>query len=104
MFTPSSLIFVDHLAENFQQHSISCLPLTIALGIVRSRPSMLDVVMVKQFVDIFVDKGSTIIVENLMGNAKPTNYVLTNEICDRWTRSFLQRDCLNPFYEVLRSY
>ena len=95
---------MDHLVENSQQHSISCLRLTIALGIVRSRPSILDVVMVKQLADIFVDKGSTIISDNLMGIAKPTNYVLTDEICNHWTGSFLQRDCLNPFCEVLHSY
>ena len=65
---------------------------------------MLDVAMVKQFANIFVNKGSTIIANNLMGNAKPTNYVLTDDICNRWTGSFLQRDCLNPFCEVLCSY
>ena len=82
MFAPSSLIFIDHLAENFQQYSISCLCLAIALEIVRSRPPILNVAMVKQFANILVDKGITIIADNLMGNAKSTNYVFTNEI---WT-------------------
>ena len=95
---------MDHLVENSQQYSISCLRLAIALGMVRSRPSMLDVAIVKQFVDIFVDKGSTIIAKDLMRNAKSINYMLTDEICNRWTGSFLQWDCLNPFCEVLRSY
>ena len=82
MFTLSSLIFVDHLDENSQQYLISCLRLAIALGIVRSRLSMLNVAMIKQFTNIFVDKGSAIIANNLMGNAKSTNYVLTDEICN----------------------
>ena len=89
MFTPSSLIFVDHLAENSQQYSISHLRLAIALGIVRSRLSMLDVVMVKQFTDILVDKRSAIITDDLMRDAKSTNYVLADEICNCWTGSFL---------------
>ena len=89
MLIPSSLIFVDHLAENFQQYSISCLHLAIALGIVRSRPPMLNVAMVKQFANIFVDKRSTIIAKDLMGNAKSINYMFTNEICHCWTSSFL---------------
>ena len=41
---------------------------------------MLDVAMVKQFTDILIDKRSAIITENLMREAKSTNYVLTNEI------------------------
>ena len=41
---------------------------------------MLDMVMVKQLMDIFVDKRNAIIVDDLMGDAKSTNYVLTNEI------------------------
>ena len=89
MFTPSSLIFVDHLVENSQQYSISHLRLAIALGIVRSRLSILDVAMVKQFTDILVDKRSAIITDNLMRDAKSTNYVLTDEICNCWTGSFL---------------
>ena len=43
---------------------------------------MLNVAMIKQFTNIFVDKGSAIIANNLMGNAKSTNYVLTDEICN----------------------
>ena len=82
MFTPSSLVFVDHLAENSQQYSISHLHLAIAMGLIRSRLSMLNVVMVKQYIDIFVDKGSAVIADNLIGNAKSTNYVLTDEICN----------------------
>ena len=89
MFTPSSLVFVDHLAENSQQYSISCLRMAIALGIVRSRLSMLNVAMVKQLMDIFVDKTSAIIANDLMGDAKSTNYVLMDEICNCWTNSFL---------------
>ena len=50
---------------------------------------MLDVAMVKQLTDIFVDKRSAIIADDLMGDAKSTNYVLTDEICNRWTGSFL---------------
>ena len=73
---------MHHLAENSQQYSISCLRLAIALGIVRSRLSMLDVAMVKQFTDILVDKRSAIIADDLMEDAKSTNYVLTNEICN----------------------
>ena len=95
---------MDHFAENSQQHSISRLCLAIALGIIRSRLSMLNVAMVKQFTNIFVDKGSAIITNNLMGNAKPTNYVLTDEICNCWTGSLLQWDRLNPFCEILRSH
>ena len=41
---------------------------------------MLDVAMVKQFTDILVDKRSAIIADDLMGDAKSTNYVLTDEI------------------------
>ena len=89
MFTPSSFIFVDHLAENSQQCLISCLRLAIALGIVRSRLSMLDVAMVKQFTDVLVDKRSAIITDDLMRDAKSTNYVLIDEICNCWTGSFL---------------
>ena len=89
MFTPSSLVFVDHLAENSQQYSISHLYLAIALGIVRSRLSMLDVAMVKQFTDILVDKRSAIITDDLIRDAKSTNYVLTDEICNCCTSSFL---------------
>ena len=80
---------MDHLAENSQQYSISRLCLAIALGIVRSRLSMLDVAMVKQFMDILVDKMSAIITDDLMRDAKSTNYVLTDEICNCWTSSFL---------------
>ena len=43
---------------------------------------MLNMAIVKQFTDIFVNKGSTIIADNLIGNAKSTNYVLTDEICN----------------------
>ena len=80
---------MDHLAENSQQYSISRLRLAIALEIVRSRLSMLDVVMVKQFTDILVNKRSAIIANDLMGDAKSINYVLTDEICNRQTGSFL---------------
>ena len=65
---------------------------------------MLDVAMVKQFMDILVDKKSAIIADDLMGDAKSTNYVLADEICNCWTGSFLKRDRLNPFCEVLRSH
>ena len=50
---------------------------------------MLDVAMVKQFMDILVDKRSAIITDDLMRDAKSTNYVLTDEICNCWTGSFL---------------
>ena len=80
---------MNHLTENSQQYLISRLCFAIALGIVRSRLSMLDVAMVKQFTDILIDKRSAIITENLMREAKSTNYVLTNEICNCWTGSFL---------------
>ena len=80
---------MDHLAENSQQYSISRLRLAIALEIVRSRLSMLDVAMVKQFMDILVDKRSAIITDDLMRDAQSTNYVLTDEICNCWTSSFL---------------
>ena len=50
---------------------------------------MLNVAMVKQFANIFVDKRSTIITKDLMGNAKSINYMFTNEICHCWTSSFL---------------
>ena len=43
---------------------------------------MLNMAIVKQFTDIFVNKGSNIIADNLIGNAKSTNYVLTDEICN----------------------
>ena len=43
---------------------------------------MLDVAMVKQFTDILVDKRSAIITNNLMRDAKSTNYLLTDEICN----------------------
>ena len=36
--------------------------------------------MVKQFPDIFVDKRSAIISNNLAKDAKPANYVLSDEI------------------------
>ena len=65
---------------------------------------MLNVVMVKQYIDIFVDKGSAVIADNLIGNAKSTNYVLTDEICNCWTGSFLQQDRLNAFCEILCSH
>ena len=65
---------------------------------------MLNVAMVKQFAAIFVDKGSTIIADDLMGNAKSTNYAFMDEICNCWTGSFFQWDCLNPLCEVLCSY
>ena len=80
---------MDHLVENSQQHSISHLRLAIALGIVRSRLSILDVAMVKQFTDILVDKRSAIITDDLIRDAKSTNYVLTDEICNCCTGSFL---------------
>ena len=48
----------------------------------RSRLSMLDVAMVKQFTDILVGKRSAIITNNLMRGAKSTNYLLTDEICN----------------------
>ena len=80
---------MNHLTENSQQYLISRLRFAIALGIVRSRLSMLDVAMVKQFTDILIDKRSAIITENLMREAKSTNYMLTNEICNCWTGSFL---------------
>ena len=50
---------------------------------------MLDVAMVKQFMDILVDKRSAIITDDLIRDAKSTNYVLTDEICNCWTSSFL---------------
>ena len=43
---------------------------------------MLDVAMVKQFTDILVGKRSSIITNNLMRDAKSTNYLLTDEICN----------------------
>ena len=43
---------------------------------------MLDVTMVKQFTNILVDKRSAIITNNLMRDAKSTNYLLTDEICN----------------------
>ena len=63
--------------------------MAIALGIVRSRLSMLDVAMVKQFTNILVDKRSAIVTDDLIRDAKSTNYVLTDEICNCWTDSFL---------------
>ena len=44
---------------------------------------MLDVAMVKQLTDIFGDKRGAIIADDLMGDAKSTNYVLTDEIRNR---------------------
>ena len=43
---------------------------------------MLDMAMVKQFTDTLVDKRSAIITNNLMRDAKSTNYLLTDEICN----------------------
>ena len=50
---------------------------------------MLDVAMVKQFTNILVDKRSAIVTDDLIRDAKSTNYVLTDEICNCWTDSFL---------------
>ena len=50
---------------------------------------MLDVVMVKKFSDILVDKRSAIISNNLERNAKPADYVLSDEIGNSWAYSLL---------------
>ena len=54
--------------------------MTIALWIIRRRLAVLDVAMVKYFPDIFVDKRSAIVSNNLVRDAKSTDYVLSDEI------------------------
>ena len=41
---------------------------------------MLDMAMVKQFPNIFVDKRSAIVSNNLVRDTKSTDYVLSDEI------------------------
>lgn len=65
---------------------------------------MLDMVMVKQFIDIFIDKESAIIADDLMGDAKSTNYMLMDEIYNCGSGGFLQWDCLNPLRKIFCSY
>ena len=50
---------------------------------------MLDMAMVKQFPDIFVDKRSAVISNNLVRNAKLADYVLLDEIGNSWACGLL---------------
>ena len=45
---------------------------------------MLDVVMVKYLLDIFVDKRSAIISNNLVRDAESVDYMLSDEVCNSW--------------------
>ena len=58
---------------------------------------MLNMAIVKQFTDIFVNKGSTIIADNLIGNDKSTNYVLTDEISTARPVAFFNGIALTHF-------
>ena len=69
MRAPALTIIEDHFTQNAQQHAISCLRLSIALGVIRRGSAVFDPVMFQDFFNILVYKRSAIITNDFMGYA-----------------------------------
>ena len=80
MKAPALTIVKNYFAQNAQQHVISCLRLSIALGVIRRGSAVLDPIMFQDFSNILVNKRSAIITNDFMGYAKPCDNVLMYEL------------------------
>ena len=74
---------------------ISCLCLSIALGVIRRGSAVLDPIMFQDFSNILVNKRSAIITNDFMGYAKPCDNVLMYEVSHGCTDCLAKRNGLN---------
>ena len=63
---------------------------------------MLDLVVLQYFSNIFVNKRSTIIADDLVGNVKPCDDMLSDEIGHGYPGGFTKWNGFNPFCKILR--
>ena len=89
-------IIKKHFTQNAQQHAISCLHLSIALGVIRRGSAVLDPIMFQDLSNILVDKKGAIIANDFMRYAKPCDNVIPNEISHGRTGCLAKGNGLNP--------
>ena len=80
MRTPVFPIVKNYFTQNTQQHAISCLRLSIALGVIRRGSAVLDLIIVQDFSNILINKRGTIIANDFVRNAKPCDNMFMDEV------------------------
>ena len=100
MRIPTLTIIKNHLTQNPQQHAVGSLRLPVTLWVIRCRPPVLDPVVLQHFSNIFVDKRSTIVADDLVGNAKSCDDVLSDEVGHGCSGGFAKWNGLDPFRKI----
>ena len=95
-----SLVVMLHLLQDFQYNSVGCLSLAVPLRVAWSRSPVLNAILLQQTSHILVYKWGPIVTDQIPGDPKSGDNVLTDEIGDYCPSDFLQRNGFHPFCEV----